>query len=117
MERTYAALIALALFACGVSPAVAGVMTGEQIAQQIIDKELETRQNGMKVRLRYRTDGSVTMRTAIFSGEGTWALSGNELCMTLTRGPRQGETCLSFEDLGNGRYRNSEGSTIQTVAR
>jgi hypothetical protein len=117
MERTYAALAALALFAFGIAPALAGTMTGEQIAQQIIGQELETSRNGMKVRLRYRTDGSVTMRAPIFSGEGTWALSGDELCMTLTRGPRQGITCHSFEDLGNGRYRNSEGLTIQAVAR
>lgn len=117
METIYAALAALTFFAFGIAPALAGAMTGEQIAQQIVGKELEAKRNGMKVRLRYRIDGSVTMQALIFSGEGTWALNGDELCMTLTRGPRQGVTCHSFEDLGNDRYRNSEGITIHAVAK
>lgn len=95
------------------SPAHAEMLTQERIAHEIVGKTLSASRNGLKVRLRYDPDGSLTMKVALITGAGTWIYSDGGLCMTLTKGPKRGKTCTGFEDLGNGRYRNSEGLILQ----
>lgn len=95
------------------SPALAATLTQAQIADQIIGKDLVGRRNGMTVRLRYNADGSVAVKAAFITGAGTWAFAGDGLCMTMTKGPRRGKTCTTFEDLGDGAFRNSEGMTLR----
>lgn len=107
------ALTVLTLCAQTISQAHAEPMRNAQIVRQVIGKDLVTRRNGMAVHLRYDGDGSVTVQSLIVSASGTWTLTGDELCMTLTSGPRRGVTCHTFEDIGNGRYRNSEGLILQ----
>lgn len=94
------------------SPALADSLTRTQIADQIIGKDLVGRRNGMTARLRYNADGSVAMKAAFITGAGTWAFAGDGLCMTMTKGPKRGKTCTTFEDLGDGSFRNSEGVTL-----
>ena len=111
-----ATITGLSLLTAGIlaaGPALAEPLTRTEIANQIIGKELVGRRNGMTVRLRYNPDGSVTMKAAFITGAGTWAFSGNGVCMTLTKGPKRGKTCTAFEDLGGGAFRNSEGVTLR----
>ena len=110
-------IMVMPLFLAAISIVVSGpsraeVMSGEQIIAQIVGKDLVTRRTGMKVHLRYDADGTITVKAPLFHSSGRWALVGNSLCMTLTEGPRQGETCHVFEVNGDGTYRNSEGQTF-----
>lgn len=105
--------LAVAFCAILAQPVLADAMTGAEITAQIIDKDLVTQRAGMTVHLRYDPDGSVTVRAPLFSGRGRWTLAGGTLCMTLTEGPRRGETCHTFEGMGADSYRNSEGQILQ----
>lgn len=91
----------------------AATLSREQIAQQVIGKDLTTVRLGMTVRLRYNVDGSVTMKAGFISGSGTWAYAEDGLCMTMVDGPKRGKTCTSFEALKDGSYRNSEGQILR----
>lgn len=92
--------------------AVAAQMTNEQIAREIVGKELTARRNGISVRLRYGLDGTVTMKTMFMSGSGIWNFAADGLCMDMTSGPKRGRTCVSFERLSHETYRNSEGLVL-----
>lgn len=105
-----------ALFVASVlvsQPVFSATLSREQVAQQVIGKDLTTVRLGMTVRLRYNPDGSVTMRAGFISGSGTWAYAGDGLCMTMIDGPKPGKTCTSFEALEDGSYRNSEGQILR----
>jgi len=91
----------------------AATLSREQIAQQVIGKDLTTVRLGMTVRLRYNPDGSITMKAGFISGSGTWAYAEEGLCMTMVDGPKRGRTCTSFEMLEDGSYRNSEGQILR----
>ncbi len=93
--------------------ASAETMTGAQVMAKIVGKDLVTRRKGMTVHLRYEADGTVALKAPLFLGRGHWKLAGDSLCMTLTEGPRRGETCHTFEDIGDGAYRNSEGQILR----
>ena len=104
-----APLLRVLLMAAGTlaaAPALADTMTQAQIATEIIGKDLVGQRTGMTVRLRYDPGGNVTMKAAFVTGAGT-------LCMTMTKGPKRGKTCLTFEKLGDGSFRNSEGMTLR----
>ncbi len=87
-------------------------MSKNQIEQQLIGKTLLSKRNGISVRLLFSDDKTVQMKALIMSASGTWAYRDNGLCMNLTSGPKKGETCMEFEDLGDGKYRNSEGMIL-----
>ena len=80
---------------------------------QMAAKDLVGRRTGMTVRLRYDPGGKVTMKAAFVTGAGTWKFAGDSLCMTMTKGPKRGETCLTFEKFGDGSFRNSEGMILR----
>lgn len=107
------ALLVSMFGAMAAPPASADPMNGAQVIAQIVGKDLVTRRKGMKVHLRYDIDGTVAVKAPLFEGSGHWTLAGDSLCMTLTDGPRRGETCHMFEDLGGGAYRNSEGQILR----
>lgn len=94
-------------------PALADVMSATEITERIVGKELVGRRMGMRVQLRYDVGGAVTIRAPFFSGTGSWQRDGDRLCMTVTGGPNPGTSCHSFEDLGGGRFRNSDGMVLQ----
>ncbi|MEP3439438.1 MAG: hypothetical protein ABJN75_22020 [Hoeflea sp.] len=111
-----APLLRVLLMAAGTlaaAPALADTMTQAQIATEIIGKDLVGQRTGMTVRLRYDPGGNVTMKAAFVTGAGTWRFAGDSLCMTMTKGPKRGKTCLTFEKLGDGSFRNSEGMTLR----
>lgn len=93
-------------------PATAEIMSKDQIANEIIGTPLTASLKGMTVHLQYNTDGTVRMKAFIISGGGTWAYSDDGLCMTMTSGPKKGKTCVTFERLGDHKYRNSEGMVL-----
>ena len=107
------ALLVSMFGAMAAPPASADAMTGAQVIAQIVGKELVTRRMGMTVRLRYDIDGTVAVKAPLLEASGHWTLAGDSICMTLAEGPRRGETCHQFEDLGGGVYRNSEGQTLR----
>ena len=105
-----ATVIALSLPA---APVLAGVLDADGISAQIIGKELVARRMGMKVHLRYDPDGSVTIRSPFFSGTGSWRRDGNRLCMTVAGAPGPETSCHGFEDLGGGKFRNTDGMVLR----
>ncbi len=94
-------------------PASAGeTLTKPHISQQIIGKTLMTSRKGMRVRMTYNVDGTVAMKALVMSAFGTWEYKGGGVCMQMNSGPRKGETCVTFEALGDNKYRNSEGMVL-----
>lgn len=65
--------------------------------------------------MTYAFDGSVTLKTPVFTGGGTWRFAGNQLCVNITKGPRKGETCATITELENGKYRASDGATLDSL--
>lgn len=85
------------------------MLTADEISAQIVGHSFQGKKGIFSVKLHYAKEGSVIMHTPIGSGEGTWVLSGNRLCVTLTSGPRKGSECLSFIRQPDGRYQGSNG--------
>ena len=85
------------------------VLTADEISTEIVGHRLQSKKGIMSVTLQYAKDGSMTMKSRVGSGEGSWALSGNQLCATLTSGPRKGRECLTFTRQSDGRYQGSNG--------
>ncbi len=112
MYKLITGVAILAALSAIVTPAMAENMSKEQISRQIIGKTLIASRKGMKVRLRYNTDGTVRLKAFVISGSGTWEYSDNGLCMDMTSGPKKGRTCVRFEHLGGNKYRNSEGTVL-----
>lgn len=103
------------VFWVAVSPSTvrsAELLSKEQIDQEIIGKTLVGKRMGMAVRVIYHHDGGVTIKSLIMSGSGKWRYDQDGLCMDLVRGPRLTKSCVTFESLGGGKYRNSEGVTL-----
>lgn len=109
------ALILIAALSLSVvaHPAQAEVMSAAEITEQIVDKDLVARRMGARVHLRYDVSGTATIRAPFFSGTGSWERDGDRLCMTVRGGPNPGTPCHSFENLGGGRFRNSDGMVLQ----
>ena len=108
----FGSLLVASAFAIGASPAIAASgtqLTKEQISQKIIGKTLMGKRMGMPVQILYKVDGTITMKAPFMSGSGTWTYSNNGICMTMTRGPRRGKNCITFQHLGDNKYRNSKG--------
>lgn len=101
---------ALALFVPSI--AFAAPMTKSQIEQHLIGKTLYSSRNGIPIRLYFNLDKTVKMKALIISASGTWEYQDNGLCMDLNSGPKKGVTCMEFEELGHGKYRNSEGMIL-----
>jgi len=106
-----AAITATALMVTALS-ARAEPMSKDRIAREIIGKTLTAKRKGMTVRLQYKVDGTVQMKAFVITGGGTWEYSDDGICMNMTSGPRKGETCVTFEYLGENKYRNSEGMVL-----
>ena len=107
-----AVIIMTAALTATTLPAIADIMSTDMIANEIVGKPLTATRKGMKVRLQYNTDGSVQMKAFVISGSGTWTYSGDGICMNMTSGPKKGETCVTFERLGDNKFRNSEGLVL-----
>ncbi len=91
------------------------LLTGDQIETQIVGHRFQGRKGIMSVTLDYARDGSMTMQSPIGTGEGHWALSGDQLCVTLTSGPRKGHECLTFTHQSDGRYLGSNGIRLTLI--
>ncbi|MEL6735957.1 MAG: hypothetical protein AAFO98_08770 [Pseudomonadota bacterium] len=92
--------------------AYAGPLTNEAFQQRIVGNTLVTKRMGMTIRMRFEADGTVSMKAPIGSGAGTWVFSGDQVCTTMTSGPRKGSRCGQLTDLGNGKFKNAQGVTL-----
>ena len=113
MRKSLPLSICLALFTA--APAMAEPMTAADIEAKIIGQTFNARRGVMRARMTYALDGSVTLKTPVFTGGGTWRLAGNQLCVNITKGPGKGETCAAVTELGNGKYRASDGATLDSL--
>lgn len=87
-------------------------LTNEAFQQRIVGKTLVAKRMGMTMRMRFEADGTVSMKAPIGSGAGTWVFSGEQVCTTMTSGPRKGSRCGQLIDLGNGKFKNAQGVTL-----
>ena len=94
------------------SSVAAEILPPQQISQQIVGRKLTASRMGMRVDMIYASDGTVSMKSLLMSGSGSWSYSANGICMVMISGPRRGKTCVTFEPLGGGKYVNSEGITL-----
>lgn len=115
--RKYAFLLVAALAVMAPAMARAAPLTREEISSEIIDKSLAGKRMGMTVSLQFRSDGTVTMNAALMSNQGRWSYVGDGVCAVFEGGPRRGEQCFTFEQIGENRYRTSEGMTLTIEPR
>lgn len=99
------------------SLAAAETMTATEIRQKIIGHSFEARRRGMRAAMTYGSDGNVALKTFLFTAEGTWRLSQNQLCVNITKGPQKGESCVTLSDQGNGTYLASDGATLKSIGQ
>lgn len=110
MTLSVAMLIALCMEADAQQP----LSTGE-INNQIIGQSFQGRKGFLSVELHYAKDGTVTMRSPLGTGDGSWTLSNNQLCIKLETGPRRVNECLTFVRQPDGAYRASNGMRLSPV--
>lgn len=113
MRKSLPLSICLALLTA--VPAMAEPMTAADIEAKIIGQTVNARRGVMRATMTYGSDGSVTLKTPLFTGGGTWRLAANQLCLNITKGPGKGETCASITELENGKYRASDGATLDSL--
>ena len=100
----------------GTTSAWAGQMTSAEIQQEIIGQSFEAKRRGMRATITYSANGKASLKTLLFTADGTWRIAGNQLCMNLTSGPRKGENCVTLTDNGDGQYETSDGATLKPVS-
>lgn len=67
------------------APAMAEPMTAADIQAKIIGQTFDARRGVMRAKMTCGSDGSVTLKTPLFTDGGTWRLAGNQLCMNITK--------------------------------
>ena len=103
------ALVVGALVAVGTGVFAEQFLSAKDIESQIVGHDFQGRKGIMSVALHYGQDGTVTMRSPIGTGQGSWTLSGDQLCVKLVTGPRKVDECLTFISQSEGVYRASNG--------
>lgn len=84
-------------------------LSAKDIESGIVGHSFQGRKGILSVKLHYGRDGTVTMRSPLGTGQGSWTLSGNRLCVKLVTGPRKVDECLTFIGQSDGEYRASNG--------
>jgi len=105
-------LVATIIAMLTATTAIAEPMTSADIQAKIIGQSFSAKRGVMRATMTYGSDGSVSLKTPLFTGGGTWRVAGNELCVNITKGPGKGESCVTMKDLGGGRYEASDGATL-----
>ena len=115
MRATLSSILGLALLAgasLSAAPAFAQKLSAQEIRQEMLGRTIVTLRFGMKITMRYRPNGTVSAKALLGDIEGTWRAKGDQVCTTFPSGPALGTQCVSFERIGEGRYRNSDGVTF-----
>ncbi|MEO1397594.1 MAG: hypothetical protein AAFU56_01845, partial [Pseudomonadota bacterium] len=89
--------------------ALAKTLSQSEIKTEMLNKTILTRRFGLRVTMRYKTNGTVSASTVIGSLVGTWRYSGNRVCTTFPSGPAKGTSCVTFRKTGPKRFVSSEG--------
>lgn len=99
-------MIALAAGAlCLSAPVLAEekTLTGAEIRSEIIGTPLKGKRMLMTAKILHARDGTSKLEAPIRKRSGTWAIKGNQLCVTW-----EGESkadCITFTRKGDGKYR------------
>ena len=70
-----------------VGGAEAKPLSQAEIRSSMLGKTIITRRFGLKIRMRYQTNGTVSAKSFIGATVGTWRPSGNKICTTFPSGP------------------------------
>lgn len=108
-------IISILLTLLNAAPLMAEPMTAADIQAKIIGQTFDARRGVMRATMTYGSDGSVTLKTPLFTGGGTWRLAGNQLCVNITKGPGKGESCVTVADEGGGKFEASDGATLNSL--
>ncbi len=90
-------------------------LSAAAIEEHIIGHAFQGRKGILSVSLQYGTDGTVTMRSPLGIGTGSWMLADDRLCVKLETGPRKADECLAFVTEPDGTYRASNGMLLIPV--
>ncbi len=97
-----------------VSTADARQLTQDEVVQKMVNKPITTRSFGVRVNLRFKSNGVLTAKSLLGNYTGAWRRGpGNKICSTFPSGPAKGTQCNTYTDLGNNRYRTSSGTTFR----
>ena len=111
------ALAAAACAAAIAAPAAhAKRLTQQEVVATMVGKPIVTRQFGVKVNLRFAASGAVKARTILGNFDGKWKRgAGDEICTTFPTGPAKGTQCVTYEALGDNRFRTSKGTVFSVI--
>ena len=108
-------LLTASIFIGFVDVANAGQLSTTEINSIFSGQSFEMKRMGMKIKVSYFEGGKLTLSSLLFSGEGSWKAANDQLCVNITKGPRKGENCIFLEDLGNGKYKSSDGAILEAI--
>ena len=114
MSRAFLLSISLSFMPLS-SIAIAATMSAAEVKNEMLNRTVLTRRFGFQIRMRYRTNGTVTAKTIVGSQTGTWVARGNKICTTFPSGPAKGTSCVSFKRIGDKRYQSSAGVRFRVI--
>lgn len=102
----------LSLLLLGAASAQDGVVTGKEIQEKWIGKELSgTSVNGVKAYMKFEADGRVSISAGAFNDTGTWRPWENGYCATWQTIRAGQERCLTVTRSGTRlKVTNPDGS-------
>lgn len=110
MKKITTLLSASVLIASGhFVPAQASSLSASEVRKVMLGKNIVTRRFGMRITMRYNSNGTVSAKSFLGNLKGTWRGRGNRICTTFPSGPAKGTDCVSFTKTGPNRYRSSAG--------
>lgn len=112
MKRTASTLALGLLMVVG---AHAENLTGEQLEQTLVGKDLTfTAKGSGNNKAYYAPDGSAKVTLAGKVDKGTWRISGSKMCVKWTWIRDGKEGCFTVAPAGANTYKSSTGITIKT---
>jgi len=109
-----AAILASSLFALSLTgSAYAEVLSGDQLQTEVIGKTLVAKRMGMTMRMTFNEDGTITAKSAIRNGQGTWTISGNTLCIEMPMRRSNDDPCQTFSVAGDAQLTSSNGMNFK----
>ena len=89
-------------------------LTQDEVVAIMVDKPITTRSFGVKVNLRFKSNGVLTAKSFIGNYTGVWKRgSGDQICSTFNSGPAKGTQCNTYIKTGTNTYRTSSGTNFK----
>ena len=102
-------VLPIALMCSLAVPVVAHAETDDAIRTHFTENEFEARRKGTRLQMTFIEGGIIAMQTPMGTREGTWLLSGTELCIET---PRGGIQCGQAQITANGGITLGNGQTL-----